>query len=265
MIDFIYNNPTWLWGSVFVALVTAISCLGLIAMHRFVPVETRRQHNDVAQAMMSVVGTSYAVLIAFIAVTAWQSFTDGDKSTNEEANHVGNLYWGTGGLPDSKIGTIREDVRFYLDMVINLEWPAQQKGESSHVAQPLLHDIHEAIVNLGPETPGETVVQGELLRTMNRLYSARRIRQLAAQAAVPEVLWWIIFLGTVLTLGFTYLFGVQNFRMHLVMTGLAAASFSMVIVLIVALDRPFRGELCISTDAYDNLRTSIDRTQFPQR
>jgi hypothetical protein len=262
MIDFIYSNPTWLWGSIFVVGVTVISCLGLVAMHRFVSVEKRRQHNDAAQAMIAVVGTSYAVLIGFIAVTAWQSFTDGDKATSEEANYVGNLYFDTAGLPDSKIGTLREDIRFYLDLVINQEWPAQEKGEVSHVAQPFLQNIHTAIVNLDPETPGQVNIQAELMKTMNGLYSARRTRQIAAQAAIPAVIWWIIFLGTALTIIYTYLFGVQNFRMHLLMTGQAAASLAMVIVLIVALDRPFRGELCISPDAYGNVRTVMDLNPF---
>ncbi len=46
--------------------------------------------------------------------------------------------------------------------------------------------------------------------------------------------------------------------MHLVTTGLLAASMSLVIVLIVALDRPFRGDLSISVEAYDNARGSIE-------
>src|SRR4051812_8472592 len=103
MIDFIYGNPTWLWGGIFIVLMTVLSCLGLVVMHRLVNVDTRKQHNDAAQAMISVVGTSYAVLIAFIAVAAWQSFTDADKATSEEANYVGNLYWDTAGLPDGKV------------------------------------------------------------------------------------------------------------------------------------------------------------------
>jgi len=96
MIDFIYSNPTWLWGGILVVGVTILSCLGLVVMQRIVHVDMRRQHNDTAQAMISVVGTSYAVLIAFIAVAAWQTFTDADKSTGDEANFVGNAAGPTG-------------------------------------------------------------------------------------------------------------------------------------------------------------------------
>jgi hypothetical protein len=37
--------------------------------------------------------------------------------------------------------------------------------------------------------------------------------------------------------------------MHLAMSGAVAASLSLVVVLIVALDRPFRGEVSVSPDA----------------
>ena len=90
-----------------------------------------------------------------------------------------------------------------------------------------------------------------------QLYAARRTRTLAADDSIPEVVWWITAFGTTLTIGFTFLFGTRNFSMHLAMTGMVAASMSLVIVLIVSLDRPFRGELSISTQAYENARGSI--------
>jgi hypothetical protein len=46
--DWIYNNPTWLWGTVLVALFTAASCVGLLVFHRLVHVSVRRAHNDLA-------------------------------------------------------------------------------------------------------------------------------------------------------------------------------------------------------------------------
>jgi hypothetical protein len=60
--------------------------------------------------------------------------------------------------------------------------------------------------------------------------------------------WWIIFLGGTVTVGYTYLFGMHSFKMHLVITATMAASLALVIVLIVALDRPFRGEVSVSSD-----------------
>ena len=102
MVNWIYSNPTWLWGTVFVIGVTGLSCLGLCVVHRFVDPEMRRKHNDIAAATMAIVGVAYAVLLAFIAVAAWQSFSDADKVVDTEASYVGNLYRDTTGLPIEK-------------------------------------------------------------------------------------------------------------------------------------------------------------------
>ena len=91
MVNWIYSNPTSLWGSIFVVLVTALSCLGLAIVHRFVDPEMRRKHNDIAAATMAIVGVAYAVLLAFIAVAAWQEYSDADKvvdATFEAITHA---------------------------------------------------------------------------------------------------------------------------------------------------------------------------------
>jgi ABC-type branched-subunit amino acid transport system permease subunit len=76
------------------------------------------------------------------------------------------------------------------------------------------------------------------------------------QGHIPDVVWWIILFGGVITLGFTYLFGFHDFRMHVVMTMTVAASLALVVVLIVALDWPFCGEVSISPDAYSKTQKS---------
>jgi Protein of unknown function (DUF4239) len=257
IVDWVSNNPTWLWGSIFVALTTLIACLGLLIVNRLVNVKSRKAHNEAAGAFMTVIGTAYAVLVAFLAVAAWQAFTDAGKATTAEANFIGNLYEDTAGLHDVQAQSIRNDVKLYLDQVIKEEWPTQRRGEIVRVARPTLRRIHQTIAEINPTTPGEAVVQAELLRTMNDLYNARRERQLAAQGAIPPVVWWIIALGTAITVFYTYLFGVDDRRMHLVMTGTTMAALALVIVLIVSLDRPFRGDLSIGTDAYDNMRGAL--------
>jgi hypothetical protein len=66
-------------------------------------------------------------------------------------------------------------------------------------------------------------------------------------------MWTITLLGGAVTVGFSFLFGVPKFRIHLLMTGLLAASLALVIVLIVAFDCPFRGDLDVSADVYRRL------------
>ena len=78
-------------------------------------------------------------------------------------------------------------------------------------------------------------IEAEILHTANQLYEARRDRLVAAASGIPNVMWAVTLLGGALTVGFSFLFGVPNFRIHLIMTEMLSASLALVIVLIVAL------------------------------
>ena len=264
IVDWIYNHPTWLWGNILVWGAAALACLGLAAFHRFVHVDVRRAHNDLAGFTIAIISVVYAVLLAFIAVATWESFATAETIVQTEASFIGNLYRDTEGFPDSIGAPIRTELRHYVDAVVREEWPRQRQGEVPENGWAPLRRLHGELVRFQPQTPGETVVEAEFLRSLNELYKARTARLTAVRGHVPGVIWWIIAAGGALTTGFTYLFGFHNFRMHLTMTAAVAAALSLVVVLILALDWPFRGEVSISPDAYVEVAKSWSDTPIMQ-
>jgi hypothetical protein len=109
------------------------------------------------------------------------------------------------------------------------------------------------------KTVRDGVIQAEALRTLNELYSARRDRIQAATAGIPAVVWGILLLGGALTVSFSFFFGMPHQGMHYAMTGMLAASGALVIVLIVALDYPFRGDLSVSAEAFEAVLGYVTR------
>jgi hypothetical protein len=147
-------------------------------------------------------------------------------------------------------------------MVIEQEWPEQQKGDPPTAGWEPLYRLHAAIVTLHPQTMGEQVVEAELLKVLNDLYGARANRLSAIEGHIPDAVWWLILLGGMITTGYMYLFGFHDFRMHLVMTAAVSASLALVVVLIMALDWPFRGEVSISSDAFVKVQQSWTELKF---
>jgi hypothetical protein len=47
---------------------------GLLLVQRLVPIELRKQHNDVAGFIYAVVGIAYAVLLGLVVVAAWEQY-----------------------------------------------------------------------------------------------------------------------------------------------------------------------------------------------
>jgi phosphate/sulfate permease len=71
------------------------------------------------------------------------------------------------------------------------------------------------------------------------------------------VVWTIVLLGAVLTIGFTFFFGMPSKRMHMVMTGGFTAGTMLVLILIVALDWPFRGEVQASPSMFHRVMENM--------
>jgi len=264
--DWVYDNPTWLVGSVIVAGAVLISCAGLYLFHRCVDMELRRGHNDIAGFLIAIVGIIYAVLLAFIAVTAWESYSKAGDAVEDEANAVGNMFFDTAGVPDATALSYRRLLNDYVHVVIDEEWPAQHSGHTGGTTFQkgwiLIGDLNVEVAHFEPKTEGESNMHRELLQDLNLLFSARRTRQLAAEGHIPEVIWWIIFFGGVLTVAFTYLFGSPSLKMHMTMTASVAMSLALVIVLIVAFDYPFRGQVTITSEPYRAVQDMMANYSF---
>ena len=246
--DWIYNNPTWLWGSILVAGSTVLACGGLLIFHRLVHVKLRRAHNDLAGFTIAVIGVLYAVLLAFIAIATWESFSK--ASDIIEAESAGGIYLDTQGLPEAKAKPIRDAVARYVSVVIEDEWPIQRAGRVPDQGWKPLRDLNSAIATIQPQNLGEAIIQAELLKTWNELYQSRSSRLSAVVGHIPGVVWWIVFFGAAITTGYTYLFGFEHFGMHIVITATMAATLALVVVLIIALDYPFRGEISVTPDPF---------------
>lgn len=49
-----------------------MSGLGLLVVHRFVPTEVRRAHNDIPGSVSNIAAFVCAVMLAFLAVGVWE-------------------------------------------------------------------------------------------------------------------------------------------------------------------------------------------------
>jgi hypothetical protein len=256
IVDWIYNTPIWLVGIVIVGGMTLLSCLGLLLFHRFVALSVRRGHNDLVGTTLAVIGTVAAILMAFIGVATWEAYSHAEALTEGEAGALSNLYFDSYGLPGDGMGDpIRTDIKDYLIHVTTQEWPRQQQGrfdEKTRMAgRMILADINSKLVSFIPENAGQTNVHAQMLTVLNELSTARRNRTEAASGHVPQPVWIIMLLGTALTVGYTFIFGAKTLWVHMVVTGSVAASLALVILLIVVMDYPFRGEVSIGANAYD--------------
>jgi hypothetical protein len=90
----------------------------------------------------------------------------------------------------------------------------------------------------------------ETLRAYNEMIKARRLRLDAVHTGLPGVMWTVIIMGAFIGLSSSFFFRVEDARLQGTQVLLLAVFIGLIIFMILALDRPFRGDLGISADPY---------------
>jgi hypothetical protein len=244
-------------GLLIVAVAVVVAVGGLVLVQRLVPTARRKEHNDVAGFIYAVLGVSYAVLLGLVLIAVWEKWNAADTLTADEANEMAGIFWWAHALPPPEGRHVQELVRSYARVVVEEEWPLMAQGRSSPQAWDTLDELRGTILGLQPpkgakQTGYDQMRYEEMLEQLHDLGNARRERLLAAEQGLPPILWVVLILGGVITVGFTYLFGLENSLVHLIMVGSLALVISMSLFTVAALDYPFRGDIHIHPTSYEN-------------
>jgi Protein of unknown function (DUF4239) len=261
--DAVYQYPIWAVGSsLAVAAVFATIILELGVRH-FVPAEFRRQHNDIAAAIFSIIGVTYAVLLAFVAMLAWDGFNKARAASYQEAVQVGDVFDAAAGLAEPARAKLIEGLTSYTRAVIAIEWPTQAEGKLVRAGDRYLDEMNRLMAGVKPASQADTNYHALLLQSLERLHDARQDRLLAAETAIPGIVWFVVFVGGTITIAFSSFLGTPNIHMHLGMCSLLALSGILVLLLIIALSNPFRGDFRVSTAPYDFVMSRLANPATP--
>ena len=126
--DMIYQYPIWAVGLLLGGAAVFGAVILELCARRLLPIELRRQHNDVAAPIFSIIGVTYAVLLAFVAMLAWEGFNKAKAASYAEAARIGEVYNLSTGFPDPEKASIQNQILEYARRVMNVEWPEQAKG-----------------------------------------------------------------------------------------------------------------------------------------
>jgi hypothetical protein len=255
LVNLIYGVPTWVMGLAVIAIIVGLSLIGLVISSRVLPLAMRRKHNEFVGFNSALVGVFFAVLLAFIAVAAWESFGKADDTAQREASLAGDLWRDAFAMPDPIKTQLLGDMRDYVAIVLDKEWPAMAQGAplGAEGGVPLFR-FHQVLSGIRTGDAMQVAMVTETLRRLNTLYDARSQRILAAQEHLEPTVWAVVLLGAFLTITFTYFFGMESFTMHALMTTAVAVTLALIIVLILAFDYPFRGEVQVTPDGFRNVQ-----------
>jgi len=245
MIYFLTSQSLWVSGGILIGLGGALSMLGPGLVRRYVTLERLTANNEIAGFKFATLGVLYAVFLAFAIIVVWEKFSAAEADVVQEAGAATTIYRLSQGMDEKSGADIRGAVTAYLKTAIADDWPAMDHGVTgaSRTARQALDAIYAAVLAAEPAERTGNPVMAELLHQLDDMTQARRSRLIAAEGAVPGIIWLVLFGGAVVTIVFTFFFGTRNLRAQVMMTGLLAVMIFAELLIIVAIDRPFTGSV----------------------
>lgn len=243
--------PTWLQGLLIVGLSVGLALAGQYLVRRYVPFDVILEHHEVGGFFLQIIGTAYSVLLAFVVFVVWTQFDDAKKITDTEANHLGDVYRLAQGLPAPAQQRIHDASRVYVRAVIEKEWSRMASGDDSPEALAALDTLWRVVRDdVSVQTPKESALYQGLLTQVTLVDDSRTQRLLAARDSIHPFLWFMLIAGAIITIVFTYFFGVRSFRSQAIMTVALTTLISFILFLIAAFDRPFTGDIRVPPESF---------------
>lgn len=234
-------DDNYMTAGVLVLIGTAAGVLGLLAVRRLLGARAMAAHHDVASALLSVIGTLYAVLLGLVVVDAMEDFEEARQATVAEENAVANLLLLAGRLPPAKRIEIRRLAADYGRVVVEREWPAMDRGGMDAEAHRAGLRLVRSVLDFEPQTEGEKAVYPAAIEAATQLWDSRHVRAVVVAEGIPLLEWIVLIVGGVVTVAFTYFFIVENLRLQVVMTALVAMSIALNIALVMMFGYPYSG------------------------
>ncbi len=243
----------------------ALALLGVVHVRRRVPLATQMEQNEVAGFFIAVLGVVYGVLLAFAVIVVWEDYEEARNVAEREANSIGDIYRLSDALRDPARSEIQEQSKAYVRAVIDLEWPLLERGHESPDGLRHLDRLAGAVTTYEPSGDRESAIYAKLLDELQDVGDERRMRILASREGIPPLIWAVLIGGGVVTVLFTYFFGLKSMRTQLMMTALYVAAIGFVLFLIAAVDHPFSGTVRVEPRAMDLVLERIELLESGRR
>lgn len=256
----IFYSISWIYSSlIIVGASIGIALILLWIVRKIVSTATLRQHHDVAGFTFSIIGVLYSVILGFTVINVQERYNAAAETVHTEATMVSDLYRDAEYFDQSSRDVIRGNLRKYIRFVIEEEWNAPREKIWRYEADVILHDLWNSyeVVNLQNEKT--KIWYEQTITKLDRLMNARLSREFYSWERLSSMMWAVLLCGGIITVSFMFFFGLENFRMQMLMTSLLAGYLSFMLFLVFSLDHVFQGSPHIEPKAFQDALVLFDR------
>jgi hypothetical protein len=249
MNDWLHNLPV-IWMALVVFGFTYLVTAGIYALVTVLAVgERARSFKAISPGMLPPLGIIFGLFVAFTAAQVW---TDNEKATtaiDREASALGTVVILAASFPREYEVQVRELIRRYIADASTQEWSMMAHRTATLRAIPgVLAEALQATLALTPNSEGQKTAQREIATALETALDARRQRIIISQSQVNLLKWSCLFVQAGCALLAIAMVHSDNRLASIITMAIFATGVAASVLLILAHDRPFTGEISIRPD-----------------
>ncbi len=242
-------------------VVAALTFLWIVTHASAAP--SRKESNDFTGAVVAVIGTTYAVILAFMLSGVWNMFQQAQANEELEANSLTNIWRIAGQLKQPGAEEVRGLCLKYAHDAVEKEWPAlaAQKSIPAETTQTV-NEMWKIAGQIQAHPGDDSIAVYQLMEELRMLTAYRRTRMMQAREGLPGILWAVLIAGGIITVAASCFFGVPNFRFHVLQVIVLSFLIALVLVAIDDIDRPYTGVVSVQPEGFSFSLDTFDGHNF---
>jgi TRAP transporter TAXI family solute receptor len=239
---------------VFCGLFLFISLIGIALVHPHMrqAVHGKRQVNDLVVFAAANFGVLYAVLLGMLVVATFQITKDLQDHIDMEASSLATMYRSTDAYPEPLRSELRAQLRDYTHYVVDKDWPAHRQVRVLAGGDHRLQAVRQKLFSFEPTSASQEEIHREMLRYFNAMNVDRGQRLSAVFSSIPHVLWYVLWIGALVTIVFLWMLHM-DLMPQVLLGGITAVFLGIMIFLIYAMDHPLQKAVGVGPDAFQSV------------
>jgi Protein of unknown function (DUF4239) len=250
MASWMFDYPTWVMVLFFGLAGVALGLGGMVLVrpifHRWIHRQNRT--NEMVSLSMASFSVFYGILLGLIAVGVYANYAVASDNITREASSLAALYSDTGAFQEPHRSILLDDLRAYAKDTIELDWPAQAKGQVPAAGTRRMAVIQRDLEAVHPTEKADEIAYAEAFGQFEKLVELRSNRLTDINSGVPALLWSVLWIGAFLSIGLVWMLDMEA-HIHSILTAVLSMFLGVVIFVIADMDRPFQSGMA-GSDPY---------------
>jgi hypothetical protein len=247
--DFVYDIPAGQLASFFSIVAILAVLVGIVIVKPILRIlfGTGPDFNENLNFGAAGFNLFYGLLLGLLTVAAYQNNERVRQAIQAEATAIGSLYAGMRSYPEPVQSDVQALLRDYVLFTVEADWAAHRKGEILDGGDHRAEAIRQRLANFEPQTDGQSVLHGAMIASYQDFSEARQGRLAGVITEIPDVLWYAVLVGAVVSVLLFSMLRMQ-IRQQFLLGAITSFFLGVILFVIVSLDDPLRGAQGIGPD-----------------